>query len=166
MKTGLFIGRFQPFHKGHKESIESISEKVDEIVIGIGSADSSHNSKNPFTAGERIRMIQRSLQIEGTNIYTIPIVDIDRNSVWVSHVESLSPDFSVVYTNNKLVTRLFEEAGYKVKNHEKVSRDVLSGTEIRKRIVEDEDWEDLVPSAVVDQIERLDGKERIKRVTR
>lgn len=166
MRTGLFIGRFQPFHNGHEESIRNISDEVDEIVIGIGSADSSHSSKNPFTAGERIRMIQKSLQIEDTNVYTIPIVDIDRNSVWVSHVESLSPDFNVVYTNNGLVTRLFEEADYEVKNHEKVSRDTLSGTEIRRRIVEDENWEGLVPDEVVEQVERLDGVERVKSVTK
>lgn len=162
METGLFIGRFQPFHHGHMESITGILDELDELIIGIGSADSSHTTKDPFTAGERIRMIDRSHKIDETNIYIIPIVDIERNSVWVSHIESLCPKFTTVYTNNSLVSQLFEESGYNVENHEEVRRDTLSGTEVRRRMMEDDNWKDLVPDEVVAQIDRIDGVERLK----
>jgi nicotinamide-nucleotide adenylyltransferase len=58
---GLFVGRFQPFHSGHEQLVESIAAEVEELVIGIGSADASHTRRNPFTAGERLVMISREL---------------------------------------------------------------------------------------------------------
>ena len=41
-KRGLLIGRMQPVHNGHIEIIKQILEEVDEIIIGIGSAQLSH----------------------------------------------------------------------------------------------------------------------------
>ncbi|MEM3766696.1 MAG: adenylyltransferase/cytidyltransferase family protein, partial [Candidatus Bathyarchaeia archaeon] len=32
-KRGLFVGRFQPFHKGHLHVIKEILSEVDELVI-------------------------------------------------------------------------------------------------------------------------------------
>src|SRR3970040_1541422 len=50
----LWIGRFQPFHLGHLSMAKRILAEVDELVIGIGSAQYSHTPENPFTAGERL----------------------------------------------------------------------------------------------------------------
>ena len=61
VKRGLFVGRFQPIHKGHVKAIEDILRKVDELVIVIGSAQYSHRADNPFTVGERITMIRKAL---------------------------------------------------------------------------------------------------------
>ena len=38
---GILIGRMQPVHNGHIQVIESILDEVDEIIIGIGSAQLS-----------------------------------------------------------------------------------------------------------------------------
>ena len=165
METALFVGRFQPFHLGHKESITTVIEEVDELVVAVGSADSSHTSRNPFTAGERIRMVRNSLEEFDDRIYTIPIVDIDRNALWIKHVESLCPRFNVVYTNNSLVARLFEEEDYKVRNHETHYRDRFSGTEVRDRIINHDNWEDLVPEGTVQEIHTVNGLERIRKLS-
>ena len=115
MTRTLFIGRFQPFHKGHLAMVKKILETSDEIVIGIGSAQYSHTGENPFTAGERFEMIKRSLDEEGIHDYHIvPIPDTHVHSVWVSHVKSLVPAFDTVVTNSDLVVRLFREHGLKV----------------------------------------------------
>jgi Nicotinamide mononucleotide adenylyltransferase len=50
MKRGFYIGRFQPYHNGHQAVLEGIAEEVDEIIIGVGSAQLSHDIQNPFTA--------------------------------------------------------------------------------------------------------------------
>ena len=42
---GILIGRMQPVHNGHIEVIKKTLEEVDEIVIGIGSAQKSHELK-------------------------------------------------------------------------------------------------------------------------
>lgn len=165
VNTALYVGRFQPFHIGHYKSILAILEEMDEIVVAIGTADSSHTGRNPFEAGERIRMITNSLEDCDQTVYTVPIVDIDRNALWVQHVESLSPHFDVVYTNNELVSCLFRESGYQVRNHTLFNRETYAGEEVRKRMMNDDDWQTLVPDDTAEEIERIGGVNRIKQIS-
>jgi nicotinamide-nucleotide adenylyltransferase len=164
MTRGFYIGRFQPFHEGHREMTATIAEKVDEVVVGIGSAGKSHTVRNPFTAGERIMMISRVLESIDTRTYVVPIEDIERNSVWVSHIESMSPAFDVAYSNNPLVVRLFEEAGIQVRQSEMYDREALKGSKIRKRMIAGREWRDRVPEAAVDVIDEVDGLERLRTI--
>lgn len=162
---GLLVGRMQPVHWGHIQVIKTILEEVDEIVIGVGSADISHDLKNPFTAGERIMMLTKTLiecNIDPSKYYIIPIQDIHCNSLWVSYVNMLTPPFSKVYAGNSLVQRLFYEAGFKVKKPPLFNRDILSGTEVRKRILNNENWQELIPKPVLEVINEIDGINRMK----
>ena len=118
---GLLIGRMQPVHNGHIQIIEKTLNFVDEVVIGIGSAQLSHELKDPFTAGERIMMMTQALD---------------------------------------------DEEGYEVYQPELFDREVLSGTEIRDRILNDGDWKSLVPKATIDVIEEIDGVNRIKELSK
>ncbi len=165
VKRGFYIGRFQPFHLGHHTVIGEIARQVDELIIGIGSAQLSHSRENPFTAGERIMMISRSLVDLDLHYYVIPISDIYRNALWVAHVRSMTPPFTAVYSNNPLVSRLFHEAGYEVKYSPMYNRHEYSGTEIRRRMLAGEDWEKLVPAAVADVIKEIKGVERLDAVS-
>ncbi len=165
MTRGFYIGRFQPYHNGHHNVVETIAEEVDELVLGIGSAGDSHSRHDPFTAGERIMMITKSLVDLDLVTYVVPIEDLDRNSVWVSHVQSMSPDFDVAYSNNPLVIRLFEEAGVEVRQSPMFNRDVLEGTEVRDRMVDGGDWQRLVPDPVVGVLEEIGGIDRIQQVS-
>ncbi len=161
---GFYIGRFQPFHDGHRRMVEEIAAEVDELVLGIGSAGDSHTTRNPFTAGERVMMVTKAVADLPVTTYVVPIEDLDRNSVWVSHVQSMSPRFDVAYSNNPLVIRLFEEAGVEVRSSPMFRRDVLEGTELRDRMIRGESWESLVPAAVADVIAEIDGVERLRRI--
>jgi len=162
----FYIGRFQPYHLGHHTVIQKIAKEVDEIVIGIGSAQKSHTLEDPFTAGERVMMISRSLEELNIVYYVIPIMDVNRHAIWVSHIRSLTPPFNIVYSNNPLVIDLFSEAGIKVKKSPLFQRDVYSGTEIRRRMLTDGKWEELVPKAVVKVIEEIDGVQRLKKLSK
>ena len=166
MTRGFYIGRFQPYHDGHHSVVERIAAEVDELVVGIGSADQSHTTRNPFTAGERIMMITKSLVDLDLVTYPVPIEDLNRNSVWVSHVQSMSPAFDVAYSNNPLVVQLFEEAGLEVRTSKMFNRDVLEGAEVRGRMIEGGDWQSLVPNAVAEVVSEIDGIQRIQRVAR
>ncbi|MFO8050687.1 MAG: nicotinamide-nucleotide adenylyltransferase [Thermoplasmatota archaeon] len=161
---GIFIGRFQPFHKGHLSIIEEALGVVDELVIGIGSAESSFTEKDPFTAGERIEMLRAVIRKRywQDRIILVPIRDVNRYSIWVSHVVSLSPRIDVVFSNNPLTVTLFKEAGYKVTSTKLVERENYSGIGIRKRIAEGVEWEHLVPEPVSSVILSLEGDKRIK----
>jgi nicotinamide-nucleotide adenylyltransferase len=164
IRRAFYIGRFQPFHLGHHKMVSEIAKEVDELIIGIGSAQMSHTPENPFTAGERIMMISRGLKDLDLNYYVIPIPDIHRNAIWVSHVVSMTPPFSTVYSNNPLVSRLFSEKGYEVKYSPMYNREEYSGTEIRRRMLANEKWEQLVPGSVVEVIGEIKGVERLKAV--
>jgi nicotinamide-nucleotide adenylyltransferase len=162
---GFYIGRFQPYHNGHHQMVEEIADEVDELVLGIGSAGDSHSPRNPFTAGERVMMVTKSVADFDVTTYAVPIEDLDRNSVWVSHVQSMSPTFDVAYSNNPLVIQLFTEAGVEVRQSPMFNRDVLEGTELRDRMIHDEDWRSLVPGPVERVIDEIGGIERLQRVS-
>ena len=164
MIRGLYIGRFQPYHLGHHMVLEQIAKEVDEIIVGIGSAQISHEIKNPFTAGERVLMVSSALKDFDIKHYVIPLEDIQRNSIWVSHVKSMVPPFDVVYTNNPLVIQLFAEEGFEVRNSPLFKRNEYSGTRIRELMLKNEKWEVFVPQSVIEIIDEIDGINRLKTV--
>lgn len=158
---GLYIGRFQPFHNGHKAAVEYISSEVDELIIGIGSSQLSHEVLHPFTAGERVLMITRALSHLNIPLYVLPIPDVHRNAIWVSHVCSMVPQFDVVYSSNPQVIRLFREAGIEVRSPPMYERSTLSGTHIRKLLLSGGNWEEFVPEETAEIIKSVDGVSRI-----
>jgi nicotinamide-nucleotide adenylyltransferase len=166
MKRGFYIGRFQPYHNGHQSVLEHIAGEVDEIIIGVGSAQLSHQVDNPFTAGERVLMITRSLASLNCPFYVIPIEDIQRNALWVAHVRSMTPPFDICYSSNPLVVQLFGEAGITVQSPAMYERETLSGTEIRRRILNKEPWKPLVPPPVVQVLKEIDGAGRLLQIAR
>jgi nicotinamide-nucleotide adenylyltransferase len=164
MTRAFYIGRFQPYHNGHQYVLENIAKTADEIVIGVGSAQLSHETDNPFTAGERILMITRSLERVGIPLFVIPIEDIRRNALWVAHVRSMTPPFDLIYSSNPLVMRLFAEEGIPVQSPALYARELHSGTEIRRRMLRGEPWEHLVPVPVTDVIREIDGIGRLLQI--
>ena len=165
---GILIGRMQPVHNGHMEVIKQILKEVDEIIIGIGSAQLSHELKDPFTAGERIVMMSQALaekDVDPSRYYIIPMQDINFNAIWPSHVKMMTPPFSIVYSGNPLVKQLFCEEGYEVRQPPLYDRLHLSGSEVRRRILNDENWQELVPQASVDLITEINGVERLKNLS-
>jgi nicotinamide-nucleotide adenylyltransferase len=161
MRRGFYIGRFQPYHNGHQSVLEHIADEVDEIIIGVGSAQLSHLIDNPFTAGERVLMITRALSSLSCPFYVIPIEDIRRNALWVAHVRSMTPPFDLCYSSNPLVVQLFSEAGIHVHSPSMYERETLSGTEIRRRMLEGKTWKNLVPPAVIEVLDEIDGVGRL-----
>jgi len=163
---GLFVGRFQPFHRGHLHAIPDMLRNVDELIIAIGSAQCSHTVENPFTAGERIEMIRRALRAERmdpSKYLLIPITDLNDHRLWVSHVRSLVPQFDMVFSNKPLVKILFAEAGFSVSPISLYHREQYSATEVRRRIIEkDETWKELVPNEVAEFIKSIKGDERLR----
>lgn len=163
---GLLVGRYQPFHRGHLEVLIEALDKCDELIVGIGSAQESHTLENPFTAGERIEMIRRCLGRDKlAKTIMIPIPDVNRFAIWVSHVESLVPPFDVVFTNNPLTKSLFEEKGYRVYPMKIYDRSRFAGTVIRERMLNGDKWTDLVPKQIVGYLKELNGSARIKAAT-
>lgn len=159
----LYIGRFQPYHLGHQAVLKRIAEEVDEIVIAIGSAQESHTPENPFTGGERVEMICSALKAINLRerCFVTPVQDVQRNSIWISHLRSMLPRFEAVYSNNPLVIRLVSEAGIELRNPPMYGRELFSGTAIRELMKTGGEWRRLVPQAVASFIDETGGVERL-----
>jgi len=161
----LFIGRFQPLHKGHLKVLEYASTQYDALLIGIGSSQYGHTLENPFTAQERKWMLKHALaELHITNFQIVCISDIHDPPRWVAHVCSLVPEFDVVLSNDEFTTDLFIEQGYVVNKTPIYKRDLYAGKEVRRRMVADEPWKALVPKEVYDIIQKINGVQRLKAI--
>lgn len=161
--NGLLIGRFQPFHLGHLEAIRFALSEVDKLWIGIGSSNKAIEKNNPFTADERKEMIISSIDESISNqiqIYYIP--DLANHSKWIQNINSLVPDFDVVFTNDELTQSLYSKLGKKVISVPFKDRDVLSGTNIRNKILSDQNWQTMVPDGSKMVLKKIDANKRLK----
>jgi len=167
LNTGLYVGRFQPFHLGHLEAVRYVLAQVSEVVIVVGSAQDSHTLENPFTAGERITMIRlalREAKIDSNRYTVLPLPDAEFHKVWVAHLLSQTPSFDEVFTNEPLTGRLLKEAGMRVEKIPMFNRASYTATEVRRRILEKEDWESLLPKSVAEYVRRISGEERMREI--
>jgi len=167
LTTGLFVGRFQPFHKGHLAAIKFALGRVDLLVIVVGSAQKSYESRNPFTAGERIRMIKDSLdsaKINTAKTLIIPVPDVEVHSLWTRQVDTLVPKYEIVFANDPFTLMLFRERGVETIEAPLIERREMQATEIRTRMVAGDTWEYLVPGAVAKILKEIDGVKRVKAI--
>ena len=83
----VFIGRFQPFHNGHKDVIDHALRISKKVIVLAGSANRPRNTRNPFTFEERAEMITSHYNYDSA-IVVRPLDDIKYNDVkWTQHVQ-------------------------------------------------------------------------------
>lgn len=61
--TLVYIGRFQPLHIEHLNTINRASWMANKIIIIVGSSDRSRNYKNPWNYSERQEMIANAIML-------------------------------------------------------------------------------------------------------
>ena len=163
--NGLLIGRFQPFHKGHLSAVNFGLSKVENLWIGIGSSNKSHETKNPFTADERKEMIISSLDSESmkrVKVFHVP--DIGDHEKWTYHVDSIVPKYDVVFSNDDFTLSLYKKRGMQVIEVPLLQRDMISGTKIRELILQGKDWASLVPEGTKNVLLKINAKERLAKI--
>ena len=161
--NGLLIGRFQPFHLGHLEAVNFALDKVENLWIGIGSSNKYNEKKNPFSADERRKMITLSVDdsiITRIKIFDIP--DVDDHEKWTYSIDKIVPEYNLVFSNDEFTKTLFEKREMNVVPVVLKDRGKFSGTNIRELIVDDKNWQDLVPQGTRKVLDNLNAKERLK----
>lgn len=157
----LILGRFQPLHNGHMKLIRESAGDDRELVIAIGSAGRKDEKDNPFSGDERKEMLRRALEAEGIHARVVLVPNLPSDEGYVEHVvEHIGGRPAKVVTENPWTIDLFSEAGYDVDVTDRHFE--LSATDIRRRIAEGRQWEDLVPDEVAGFIEEVRGVERIR----
>lgn len=85
----VFIGRFQPFHKGHKFVINSALKQGKFVVLLCGSAHQPRSLRNPWFFSEREKMIRDCFsREENDRIIVAPLMDVMYNDeLWIRNVQ-------------------------------------------------------------------------------
>lgn len=85
----IFIGRFQPFHLAHLQTVEIALGMSQRLIMVIGSAQDERTRKNPFTTTERQHMILNSLApAQRDRICFVPIIDWHNDQKWCAAVKA------------------------------------------------------------------------------
>ncbi len=97
MKTGIFIGRFQPVHQGHVHALGIAASQVDKLYIFVGSANQCRSIRNPWTFQERSSMLRAKLHASRiTNFEVIPLNDYRySNTQWMSDVRATAEHYDM-----------------------------------------------------------------------
>ena len=97
----VYIGRFQPFHLAHMQTIKIALEKSTYVILALGSAQDERNIKNPFSASEREQMILSNFSEQDQNrIKFVHVIDVYNDVKWVKLVKSLVNQ--VVHADDKV----------------------------------------------------------------
>lgn len=85
----VFIGRFQPFHKGHQFVINEALKQGQKVIILCGSAHQPRSLRNPWYVQEREQMIRSCFsQTENRRIVIAPLMDVLYNDeLWIRNVQ-------------------------------------------------------------------------------
>ena len=160
---GLLIGRFQPFHLGHLDAVLFGLSRTENLFICIGSSNKSNERRNPFSAEERREMIISSIEpsmADRLKIFDIP--DVGDHEKWTFEIDKIVPKYDIVFTNDEFTKTLFEKREMNVVPVVLKDREKFSGTNIRELIVDDKNWQDLVPRGTKKVLDKIDAKERLK----
>lgn len=150
--VGLLVGRWQPFHNGHLEMVNQSASKVDTLYLGIGSIN-KNDGKNPFSPSERKLMITNSVSNDVKDklrIFFVP--DFADDKKWIECINYLVPKHDVVFSSDSRMTSLYASSGKYVREIKLLQRDLLSGTNMRKMLLEGKDISEHVPKGTRDVI--------------
>ena len=156
-EVALFIGRFQPFHKGHLYSLEKCLEIAEKVTIVVAKSNVSGTKDDPWDYKVRKMMVcevVRAKKLEQRIKKIVSCPDNPSDKKWVNDIKKRSGKFDVVVSNNEWTLNALKDAGYEVIQQGLYNRDELEGVKIREMMRKgDENWKLRVPKEVLGQID-------------
>lgn len=158
MKTVIFVGRFQPFHKGHKHAIEDLKDNY-KVKIVIGSSKSEGTFENPLNSEERKEIISKCFpELE---ISEIP--DFPSDDKWTEKLIRKT-EFDLAVSGNSHTRKCLKEFGIEVKKPDILKPEKYKGELIRGKIVKGKEWKDSVPECALGVLDSLGFEERVRKI--
>ncbi len=112
----VFIGRFQPFHLAHMQTIKIALQQSQQVILALGSAQNERNIKNPFTAAEREQMILSNFsEADQQRIKFVHVIDVYDDQKWQQLVKSLVTEVAESDTKIGLIGHFKDESSYYLK---------------------------------------------------
>jgi bifunctional NMN adenylyltransferase/nudix hydrolase len=86
---GIYIGRFQPCHNGHWQTIELALSKVEQLIIVLGSHRVAMDIRNPWSTEERADLIKQCLSAEQqARVTFLPMRDwLYSDNLWLTAIQ-------------------------------------------------------------------------------
>ncbi len=179
--VGVIHGRFQVLHNDHMQYLLAGKERCKHLFVGITNPDPSLTKEdpadpqrsdpiaNPLTYYERYALLRASFEEVGVPQADFSIVPFPINftELYKYYVPLDAVFYLTIYDQwGRRKLELFKSMGLKTevmwdKSPEKKG---LTGAEIRRRMIEGEPWEHLVPPAVAVLLRKWDVAGRLRRL--
>lgn len=112
----VFIGRFQPFHLAHMQTIQIALQQSQNVILALGSAQNERNIKNPFLVIEREQMILSNFsQEDQARIKFVHVIDVYNDEKWQKLVKSLIHNVVEVDAKVGLIGHFKDDSSYYLK---------------------------------------------------
>ncbi|GAA5556481.1 bifunctional NMN adenylyltransferase/Nudix hydrolase [Acinetobacter schindleri] len=109
----VFIGRFQPFHLAHMQTIKIALQQSQQVILALGSAQQERNIKNPFLASEREEMILSNFsEADQKRIKFVHVIDVYNDEKWQKLVKLLVAGVAELNAEVGLIGHFKDESSY------------------------------------------------------
>ena len=162
---GLVIGRFQPFHNGHRALLQKALEDCQQVTVAIGSSTARPSLRNPFTAAERRQMVAACFPVDLATgrLRVVEVPDVNNPPKYVAHVLGITGPIDRAYGNDPSTLDLFADAGIATHSPGLVDRERSEASAIRIQLAEDDSaWRKAVPAAVAPLLQQWDAGRRLR----
>lgn len=177
--VGVIHGRFQVFHNDHLRYVLAGAARCDHLYVGITNPDPgfveddltnperSRPANNPLTYFERLRMVVAALLAEGLGPADFSVVPlpINRPEFFRHYVPLDAVFFLTIYDGwGEKKLEMFQSLGLttEVMWRRPAAEKGITGSQVRNLIAANDDWESLVPPAVVKIIREIDLAGRLR----
>ena len=160
-KVGLFVGRFQPLHRGHMHALGFAGASCEKLIVAVGSAQESGTEKNPLPARVRMKIIRTAIRNSKINekvIRFVMVPDFGNGDAWFNYIIRRVPKIDVVFSGDPDTKRIFRSHKITVVTPAWHKRHRFSATKVRHRIRKGGRWHGLVPKSVVKHIGAHESK--------
>ncbi len=147
-RLGITVGRFQTFHKGHQDMINTALALCDRVGIFIGSSQESGTNKNPFSFEMRKQILQK-IYADRVDICPLPDIGVGNNSKWGRYVIDRvtehfgeKPDLLISGKEDRRISWFDGVDGLAIAELYIPKRISISASHMRQLLVEDrfDDW--------------------------
>lgn len=109
----VFIGRFQPFHLAHWQTVKIALQQAKQVILCLGSAQDERSLKNPFLASERQQMILSNFDAdEQQRIVFVSIIDVYNDVKWKALVRQGVANCVAAQASIALIGHMKDESSY------------------------------------------------------
>jgi nicotinamide mononucleotide adenylyltransferase len=179
--TGVAHGRFQIFHNDHLKYLQAAKARCRHLVVAITNPDPtltkfdpadpgrSSPARNPLSYYERYRIIKRALQQQDWSPEEFSIVPLPINfpDLYHYYVPLTATFFLTIYDDwGERKLQMFQSLGLstEVLWRRPLAKKGLTGTEIRRLMVLQDDWVHLVPPGAAEMLMLFNIPQRLEKL--